>query len=94
MNARVFAMAVKYQVPALASLAVAKFKHALELNSTAIVFARAIEIAFTSTPENVGELRDIVLDTLINHKALLQDPDIKRSIRSIKGLACDLLEKS
>ncbi|KAK4544718.1 hypothetical protein LTR36_003967 [Oleoguttula mirabilis] len=94
LHAKVFATAIKYQVPALAAAASEKFERAAERHYNHADFAEAIRIVYGSTPDDVTELRDIVVDTLLQQKGLLQKPEIKSSIESINGLACKLLAKT
>lgn len=94
MHAKVFATAVKYQVPALASLAAKKFEQSAKLNYEHADFARAIKAVYTSTPEDEIELRTVVVGILGQHKELMKKPEIRSIVKSINGLAFDLLAKT
>ncbi|KAK4544710.1 hypothetical protein LTR36_003959 [Oleoguttula mirabilis] len=94
MHAKVFAAAVKYQVPALKSLAASKFAGAVKANTNHDSFAEAAHIVYTTTPEDVRNLRDVVATTLTEHDKLLNSAEIETVVRSISGLAYELLKKS
>lgn len=93
-HAKVFAAAVKYKVPALRALATAKFKAAAERAWNEPSFAEAAHFVYTSTPEEVRELRNLVADAITTHKVLLDTPEMEAAIRSIGGLAYELLRKT
>lgn len=94
MHARIFATAVKYQVPALKCLAAMKFAAAVESRWNHISFAEAAHIVYTTTPEDVRELRDVVADAISAHEGLLDKPEVKSVVLDINGLAYELLRKS
>ena len=94
MHARVFAAAVKYQVPALKALSASKFAHAVEANASHDTFAEAVHITYTTTPEEVTELRDVIAKTLTERGELLNKPEVEVVVRSINGLAYELLKRS
>ena len=71
MHARVFAAATKYDVLALQKLAASKFAEAAQSSWDHPSFADAARIAYTTTPDSVRDLRNIVGATLNSHVNLL-----------------------
>ncbi|KAK5123689.1 hypothetical protein LTR85_002325 [Meristemomyces frigidus] len=94
MHAKVFGTAIKYQVPGLATLAATKFKIASERNHEHADLAEAIQVVYDTTPTDVQDLRDVVVDTLLEKKWLLKKSEIQAAIENINGLACKLLAKT
>ncbi|GAB7362803.1 hypothetical protein MBLNU230_g3106t1 [Neophaeotheca triangularis] len=76
LHAKAFAIATKYQVPGMAELAASRFKAAMASGWNKEGVARAIHIVFTSTAEEVGELRDMVVQTLLEHRSMLEEPEV------------------
>ncbi|KAK5682243.1 hypothetical protein LTS10_005369 [Elasticomyces elasticus] len=75
-HAKVFAAAVKYDVPALQKLASAKFAAAASSDWNHDTFADAVRIAYTTTPDNIRALRDIVCETIHSHPSLLDKASV------------------
>lgn len=93
-HARVFAMAIKYQADGLRQLAAKNFKQAASKYWKREDFAQAIHVVFTSTPDDVQELRNIVADTIHDHFTVLRKtPEIDVAVRSLGGLAYSILER-
>ena len=91
-HAKLFAMAVKYQIAALQNLAAQKFKIDVAEHWDHEDLAHAIHVIYTSTAEDVTQLREVVVEVLNAHRdQLLLKPEITTLLRSITGLACDLL---
>lgn len=91
-HAQVFAMAVRYHIAALQNLATQKFKSEVAEHWDHEDLAHAIHVIYTSTAEDVIQLREVAVEALDAHRAqLLEKPDIAALLRSITGLACDLL---
>jgi hypothetical protein len=94
-HAKVFAMAVNYQVDGLRDLAAAKFKQSAKTHWNHDDFAHAIFIVHNSTSEGVPQLRDIVADILherfekLKHKA-----EVETVVCSIPHLAYALLKRA
>ncbi|GAB1733057.1 hypothetical protein NU195Hw_g2318t2 [Hortaea werneckii] len=94
MHAKVFAAAVKYQVAALSKLAAKKFKDAVKLNWRHDSFAEAIRIVYSTTPEDVRALRDVVTLTLDLHDyTLLRLDGVMQVVKENKAVMFDLLCK-
>lgn len=93
-HAEVFAIAVKYQIDALRKLAAEKFKEGVAFHWNHVEFAEATYLAYTNTPEDVKELRDIAADAIDKHaNELLKRPEIEALICSINGLAYEVLKR-
>jgi hypothetical protein len=91
-HAKVFAIAVKYHVGALQNLAVQKFKVEVAEHWNHEDLAHAIHVIYTSTADEVTQLREVAVEALDAHRGeLLEKPEIATLLRSITGLACDLL---
>ena len=91
-HAKVFAMAVKYHVGALQNLAAQKFDAEVDEHWDHEDLARAIHIIYTSTANEVTQLRKIAVDVLDAYRdQLLGKPEIVALLRKNTGLACDLL---
>jgi len=90
-HANVFAAAVKYDVPALRRLAVSKFKAAARKDWADPSFAEAAHIAYTTTADDVRDLRDIVGTTINGHQQLLDRPGMEGVLRSNTDLMLELL---
>nr|POF22199.1 hypothetical protein CFP56_36284 [Quercus suber] len=89
MHAKVFSAAVRYQIPALSTT---KFKAAVERAWDNIDFCDAVHIAYMSTPGHCTMIRDVVKDTIMAHKSLLNKTEMKKTIESVDGLAYELLQ--
>jgi len=93
MHAKVFAAVVKYQVSALKILAASKFAQAVKANANHASFAEAIHISYTTTPEEVIELRDVIVRALTAHEELLEKEEVEAVVRIINGFAYELLKR-
>jgi high-affinity K+ transport system ATPase subunit B len=93
-HAKVFAIAVKYQVDGLRDLAAEKFKRSAKVFWDHEDFAHAIFVVHNSTSDGVSKLRDIVADTLCEHfDKLKHKPEIETVVCSIPALAYALLKR-
>ena len=95
-HAKVFAMAVKYQADGLRELAAAKFKTAVTTEGywAHEDFPSAISIIYTSTSDDVLDLRQVVEDVLHRHfNTLKANEDMVAIIRGIEGLTYSLLDR-
>ncbi|KAK3117874.1 hypothetical protein LTR53_000287 [Teratosphaeriaceae sp. CCFEE 6253] len=91
MHAHVFAAATKYHVPALQVLSACKFYGALRANWDHESFAEAARVVYTTTAEGVSMLREEVVQAITEHGSLLEKPAVEAVVRSINGLAYELL---
>jgi hypothetical protein len=93
-HAKVFAMAVKYQVDGLRDLATTKFKQSVQTSWNHEDFAHASFVIYDSTPEDVSQLREIVANTLHNHFSELKDkPEVETVVCGNPHLAYALLKR-
>lgn len=94
-HAKVFAIAVKYQIDGLGDLAASKYKEAVTTCWNKEEFAHSVFVAFNSTAEEVTQLRDIVSDTLHQHfDDLKNKAEVETVICNIPRLAYALLKRS
>lgn len=94
-HAKVFAMAIKYQVDGLQSLALAKFISSVTSHWNHEDFAHTIFVAFNSTAEDVTQLRDVVTDALHEHFEELQNKaEIETVVCGLPHLTYALLKRS
>lgn len=80
-HARVYAIADKYDIRTLRQLAVTKFMRACELWWDNVEFAQAALEAYSTTVEEDGCLRDVVVKTITTHTGLIEKPDVAAVIR-------------
>lgn len=91
-HAKIYAAAIKYQVDGLRDLAAEKFEDCIKFLWDHEVFAEVVTIVFNSTPDDVAQLRNIVIDTMYSHIETLKDKkDIQAVLSDIPRLACILL---
>ena len=94
-HAKVFAIAVKYQIDGLRDLAASKFEDAATAHWKHDDFAHAVHVAFNSTAEEVTQLREVVSDILHQHFDVLKDkPEVETVVCNIPRLAYALLKRS
>jgi hypothetical protein len=90
-HAKLFAMAVKYHVDALRDLAAQKFRDEVAQHWNHEDLAHAVHLIYTTTADEVTQLREDAAEALYNHSdELLGKAEITTLLRSINGLACDL----
>jgi len=93
-HAKVFAIAVKYQIDGLRDLAASKFEEAAAAHWNNDDFPHAVHVAYNSTADQVTQLRKIVADTLHERlDDLAEKAEVETVVRSIPGLAYDLLKR-
>lgn len=74
------------------NLAAQKFKTEVAEHWDHEDLANAIHVIYTSTADEVTQLREVAVEALDAHRGqLLEKPEIATLLRSITGLACDLL---
>lgn len=94
-HAKVFAMAVKYHIDPLRDLATEKFRADAEQHWDHEDLAQAIQVIYTSTADEITQLRGMAVEVLAHHRSeLLQKPEIAALLHSITGLAYDLLMRN
>lgn len=94
-HAKVFAMAIKYQVDGLRALALQKFQQAALHEWNSDDFAQVVHIVYTSTPDHVRELRGIVATTIYDHFRDLKDKEeLEVVISGLGDLSYSLLRRT
>lgn len=92
LHTRVYALAEKYDIPALKALARGKFEMAMACNYDSPELPEAIEEVYCSTLDNDRGLRDIVLNLFKCHEQLVHLPDIFTVIKETPTLALELFK--
>ncbi|GAB7362806.1 hypothetical protein MBLNU230_g3109t1 [Neophaeotheca triangularis] len=85
-DAQAFAIAVKYLVPGLRELAASRFEQAVNRDWMMHCFAPTVYVVFKSTPEDVKELRSVIVQAIVHHRRLLKEPDIIAAMEDIHSL--------
>lgn len=94
-HAKVFAMAIKYQVDGLRALAAQKFKQAASTDWSSEDFAHVVHVVYASTPDHTQELREIVADTIYDHFNDLKDKEeLEVVISGLGDLSYSLLRRT
>ncbi|OHW95376.1 homology to btb poz domain-containing protein [Colletotrichum incanum] len=91
LHAKVYAIAEKYAINGLKSLARANFGTTALRCWDTDDFLNAIDEAYTSTLDSDRGLRDIVLKVLAGHEELLDRDEMKKLLRRLGSLAYDLV---
>ncbi|THX83748.1 hypothetical protein D6D05_03422 [Aureobasidium pullulans] len=89
-HTRVYALAEKYDIPALKALAKTKFEMAMACYYDSPEFADAIEEVYCSTIDNDRGLRDVVIQAFRNHPQLASTRDVFGVIKRTPILAFEL----
>ncbi|KAK3613536.1 hypothetical protein LTR56_027823 [Elasticomyces elasticus] len=85
------AAAVKYRIPALQKLAASTFSRVAQINCNDRSFAEATRIAYTTTSEDIRDLRDTVVKSIKEHCSLLDKVSIETAVKDIAALNFELL---
>jgi hypothetical protein len=86
-----YALAEKYDVSALKSLALDKFNEAVQPDASSDQFLYSVEEAYASTiPEDRG-MRDAIVKHFHTHPTLLDNERTQETFRRIHSLTYDLL---
>lgn len=95
MHAKVFTLAVKYQIEALRDFASTNVAELLETSVTGSDLASALSVIFLSTPDEERALRDPVIDNIvIRDSRYLELSTVEAAIKVIPGLCYDLLTRA
>lgn len=93
-HAKMFAIAVKYQVDGLREFAAKCFRYSVHVAWDSDEFLQAFTIVLNSTPEEVRELRDILFETIHKHYGdLRQKDEIEEAFLTHPLFARDLLDR-
>lgn len=94
-HAKVFAIAVKYQIDGLRDLAASKFEQAAKIHWNHEDFVHSIFVAFNSAPEEVTHIREVVVGILHKHfDDLKSKAEVETVICNTPRLAYALLIRS
>ena len=91
-HAQMYALADKYGIHDLKDLARDKFAEAASNDWDGSGFPIAVQTVYSSTPESDHGLRDVVVDTLSQHRVLLAKAEVEALVKEINGLAFGLLK--
>ena len=91
-HAQMYSLADRYGIGGLKSLAQQKFKPAARRYWASQDFAPAVHIVYTSTPDEDRGLRDIVTETIDEHRNLIKKPEMEMMVKDLPLLAFDLLK--
>jgi len=89
-HAKVYAIAEKYGIPGLKSLARKKFAHQIELHIDSPELPEACQEAYETTVDTDRGLRDVVIQTFRSNPDLSLRQDMEMAIRETPGLAFEL----
>ena len=91
-HVKLFAMAVKYHIEPLQKLAVEKFEKEANNHWNHQDFVEAIFLAYTTTSDEVTQLREVALRVLSAHcKKIIPRADVRSLLSNVTSLAYDLL---
>jgi hypothetical protein len=91
-NARMYALADKYGIEDLKELAREKFATVATRDWNKGGFAHAVQIVYESTPKSDSGLRDVVVETINQHRDLMKDSEIENMLEELNGLAVGVLK--
>jgi hypothetical protein len=91
-NTRIYALADKYAIEDLKMLAKTKFVEAVSEDWESKSFAHAAELVFDTPPKSDRGLRTVVIETLNQHRDLLDYQEIQDLLDSGNGMAWALLK--
>lgn len=87
LHAEVYVLADRYDVTALKSLALEKFKRSMRSQWNPNAFLEAAHIAYEWTSEADVGLRATILDGMFEHRVkLLNDPRLREELQTLGGL--------
>ncbi|RMY61287.1 hypothetical protein D0863_11321 [Hortaea werneckii] len=94
MDAKVYALGCKYQIPSLQSASLEKFETAADLVWDTEEFVHAVHLVYSTTPDSDKGLRDIATRVILEHDDELCDkPTMEVVIRRFDGLAYNLMKE-
>jgi hypothetical protein len=91
-HAQMYALADKYGISDLKELARDKFADAVDRNCYESEFSLAIRTVYASTPDDDMGLRDVVVETIREHRELLSKADVEEVVKENTELAFALLK--
>ena len=94
-HAKVFAIAVKYQIDGLRDLAASKFRDAASAHWDHDDFVHSIYITYNSTAEEVTQLREVVAEILHQHfDHIEEESELESALCNVPRLAYEVLKRS
>ena len=95
MHAKVYALGEKYGIESLKSVALAKFAEAITYAWNHPNFASTLRVVFCSTPDHDKGLRDLTVQAVLLHHAVLSEKlEIEKIVMGIEGLSYGLWKKN
>lgn len=94
LHAQMYALADKYGIHDLKDLVREKFAEVASSYWDGSGFLMAVQTVYSSTPETDHGLRDIIVDTLSQHRELLKKVEIEALVKEVNGLAYGLLRSA
>ncbi len=91
-HAQMYALADKYGIHDLKDLARDKFADTASHDWDGKDFPIAVHTVYASTLESDYGLRNVVVDTLCQHRELLEKPEVEALVKEVNGLAFGLLK--
>ncbi|ERF77169.1 hypothetical protein EPUS_06449 [Endocarpon pusillum Z07020] len=91
-HAQMYALADKYGIHDLKDLAREKFAAVASNEWDGKGFPVAVNTVYATTPESDYGLRNVVVDTLSEHRELLNKPEMEALVKEVNGLAFGLLK--
>ncbi|KAK3304835.1 uncharacterized protein B0T15DRAFT_568536 [Chaetomium strumarium] len=91
---RIYALAEKYLIRRLKTVAVRKFKAEVTIPFRSLDiydFIHAMEVAYTSTIEDDRSLRDVVVETLYKHPHWLDKEEVRDVMKELGALMYDFI---
>ncbi|KAF1994640.1 hypothetical protein P154DRAFT_367263 [Amniculicola lignicola CBS 123094] len=89
-HAKVYAIAEKYGIPGLKSLARKKFAHQIEMHFASPELPEACQEAYETTVDSDRGLRDVVIQTFRAHPEISLRKDVELAMRETPGLSFEL----
>ncbi|KAF2104551.1 hypothetical protein NA57DRAFT_51371 [Rhizodiscina lignyota] len=89
-HCKVYAIAEKYGIAGLKSLARAKFGSQMAVHFNSHEFADAIQDVYDTTVDGDRGLRDVVIQTFREHPELAHRKDVEYAVKDTPGLAWEL----
>ncbi|RMX80324.1 hypothetical protein D0869_07633 [Hortaea werneckii] len=94
MDAKVYALGCKYQIPSLQSTSLEKFENAATFVWDTEEFVHAVHLVYSTTPDSDKGMRDAAARVILEHdNELCNKPAMEAVVRSFDGPAYGLLKE-
>lgn len=94
MHTRLYALAAKYGIKSLKSVAIAKMHNARQGTWDREDFAKAIAVTFGSTQDGDRGMRAVIIQTILECSSnLVNDPIIEKAVNAVEGLPFELFKQ-